>query len=300
MTTQRLTSSASKRAARSVIRLSVRGPLRAPVLALLRTGVRTFPQYRPVSAFAFYGGEELAAGGTELTGQLLTGSRIRLLPADYMHRHIYFYGEYEHSTTQFFHSVAQRGWTFLDVGANAGYYSLLAHDLGGHGSSIHAFEPNPRLNALLQESILLSSGTIRAVQAACSDRTGTASLHLSTEVGNTGLSTLRSDVLPGSAARIPVPLITLDDYCDDRSLRPDIIKIDVEGHELSVVRGACRLLRAHVPRYVICELAPQRSDAGPLLQVMADNGYSARSLNPSGGLRPFQEDGLQNVVFVRV
>jgi len=298
MTTGTGSSTTLKGLARRAVQLMLTGPLRPPTLAGLRAAARTFPTWRPATALAFYAGDTLATEGRELVGRLRTGSDIHLLAADYMHRHIYFFGQYEPSTTRFLQSIATPGWTFLDVGANAGYFSLLAHDLGGSGSSIHAFEPNPRLADLLERSAASKPG-IHVVRAACSDTTGPVDLHLSTTEGNTGLSTLRTDVLDRSAARIVVSAVTLDEYCQEHAIRPDLMKIDVEGHELDVLRGAGAVLASHTLRAVICEFAPERAEVNPLFELMAEHRYTPRSLGPAGELIPFTPGGLQNIVFVR-
>jgi FkbM family methyltransferase len=241
----------------------------------------------------------VADQGVELLGRLQTGSAIHLLAADHVHRYIFFHGEFEESTTRFLRSVARPGWTFLDVGANAGYFSVLALDLGGQRSSVHAFEPNPAMAKLLMRSARLNTPGIRVVESACGEQAGTASLHLSTETTNSGLSSLRPDVLPSSALRLEVSVVTLDGYCRENELRPDVIKIDVEGHEEQVLLGAESMLGGGVPCYVICELVPERAPAEDLLAVMSRHGYTACSIEDDGRLTALRPLPFQNVVFVR-
>ena len=298
MTVPSTKSSYLRRCTSAVVSIAVCGRARRPTLAILRQGVRSFPGRRAWSALAFYAGEALARERGELKGRLRTGSSIRLLAADHMHRHIYFYGEYERATTRFLQSIATQGWTFLDVGANAGYYSLLALDLGGPTSSIHAFEPNPELLRILERSAYCS-GTIRVIPAACGAYSGTVDLQMSPDETNTGLSTVRTDILDSSVNVVNVPMLTLDEYCQEHGIHPNVIKVDVEGHELAVLKGATKLLREGVPHYIVCEFEPARSDAAPLVQTMAAHGYEARTLTPQGLLRPFEDDHFQNIVFTR-
>ena len=286
-----------KRSARFVVRLAIISPARRPILAALRAATRHFGSRR-WRALAFYAGEALGQDATLLRGRLRTGSHIYLFARDRMHRHIYFYGDYEESTTRFFHRIARPGWTVLDVGANAGYFSLLANDLGGPSSSIHAFEPNPQLLQILEKS---ASGhrSIHVVPVACGERPGSGKLRLSPDVTNTGLSTIRSDVIDGPVDIVAVPIITLDQHCEHNGLAPDLIKIDVEGYELSVLLGAAQLLKAGVPAYIVCEFAPGRSETAALLETMAGFGYVPRSLTAAGHLRDFRDDYFQNMVFLR-
>lgn len=283
---------------RATTRVLLRTPLRGGTLALLRGAVRARPRQRAFTAPAFYAGEALGERGGELLGRLKTGSEMHLLAVDHVHRHIYFHGEFEEPTTRFLHSVARPGWTFLDVGANAGYFSLLGLDLGGPRSSVHAFEPNPAMARLLERSARRRSARIRVVRSACAEEAGTASFFLSTEPTNSGLSSLRPDVLPSSASRLEVSVVTLDGYCSENQLRPDVIKIDVEGQEEKVLEGARTLLSAGVPRYVICELVPERVPAEGLLALMEGYGYRARSIDDDGRLVALCPLPFQNVVFV--
>ncbi len=81
--------------------------------------------------------------------RLRTGGRVAADVGDHLHRHMFFRGEYEPAVTRFMASIARPSWTVVDVGANVGYFSVLAADLGGPGSQIMAFEPHPQLNGML-------------------------------------------------------------------------------------------------------------------------------------------------------
>lgn len=292
---------------RTVLELSVAAtvgaalqtPLRRPSLAALRFAGRRWPACRWVTAPIAYASESLGNEPELITSTLRTGARIRLLARDAMHRHIYFYGVYEEATTRFLQSVGHQSWTFLDVGANAGYYSLLAADLGGGGSRVFAFEPNPTLVQLLLASADLHPATIVISPLACGATAGAAQLRLSHEPGNSGLSTLRDDVLPGTVQTVAVAVVTLDAFCEERRIRPDVIKIDVEGNEWSVLQGASRLLADGVPRFVICEHVPDRIRTEDPLKFMAERGYVARSLDDAGRLIPFLTNDFQNIVYER-
>jgi len=221
-----------------------------------------------------------------------------LLARDYGHRYIYFRGEWEEPTTTFLRSVARPGWTFLDVGANAGYFSLLARDLGGPTSTVHAFEPNPEVGDLLARSAAeLGDRAVTLVRAAVGDHLGEVELHVSVDPGNSGLSSVRTDVLSESR-RLAVDMVTLDDHCSTNGLVPDVIKIDVEGCEAQVLGGAERLLDTGVVRYVICEFEPIRAPVEPLIALLGEHGYVARAITPTGGLSAEIRQEFQNIVFV--
>lgn len=290
-----------ERFTRELVQAMMGTTLRRPLLAMLRGGVRQRPRNRCVTAPAAYAAEVLAAGGGALLARLHTGSSIYVLAEDAIHRHIYLYGLYEAPTSRFLHKVARPGWTFLDVGANVGYYSHLAMDLGGPGSIVHAFEPNPRMTGLMAQSNgLRQAGRVEIVTAACGDHNGRASLNLSPTPGNSGLSSMRTDVLSAPTEAVSVELVTLDDYVARHDLVPNVIKIDVEGYELAVLAGAEQLLTQQVPRYVICEVAPDLTSATSVVNVMRRHRYRPYSLSPMGSLCRTYGQQFQNLVFTPV
>jgi FkbM family methyltransferase len=284
---------------RRAVHLVLRSPLGPPALAAIRAACRRLPATRASRAVAYYAGEHLAGSRQALTGRVPTGSSIELLARDRMHRHIYLHGVHEPPTTRFLMSAVKPGHRAVDIGANAGYFALLLADLVGPGGSVHAFEPNPELFALLGRSARVRNGSnLVPVQAALGEREGTGALYLSPDASNSGLSTMSPDVAGEGADSLEVATRTLDGFCAEFALTPDLVKIDVEGHELAVLAGARRLLKAGRPRYVICELETSRNPAEPLLGFMAGYGYRACSLTGSGLLQAYEDREVQNVVFV--
>lgn len=236
---------------------------------------------RAASWLGWHVGE--VAGPTPRVATLRSGSRMVVDVRDYAHRHILLHGEYEPELTALFGRLARPGWTVLDVGANAGYFSLLAADLGGPGSHVVAFEPQPRIAALLRRTLELNAGArIDVVEAACGDHDGRVALVTPTDPRNSGLATLRAE--PASGPTAIVPILRLDRFCAERGLAPDLMKIDVEGAEDAVLDGAQALLAGGRPRHVVCEVWPQTRDA--VIACMASHGYSASGIGADGSLTP--------------
>lgn len=165
----------------------------------------------------------------------------------------------------------QAGGVFLDIGANHG---LLSFGLAGrHGDTIdfHLFEPNTELVVSIEKSRTLYPAmrcTVNAV--ALSDRVGTLSFHV--EKGQTGISHV---ITHGGET---VPAVTLDGYLDQAQIqRVEFLKIDVEGYELTVLRGARRRLAAHAIQAVYFEYMERHlSRYHPpraLLDYLEDVGY---------------------------
>jgi FkbM family methyltransferase len=186
----------------------------------------------------------------------------------------------------------------LDVGANAGYFSLLAWDLGGPESSIHAFEPNPDLVRLLEASVALGP-RITINRAACGLTHGSLPLYLGADPSNTGLASLEARAAKGTKT-IVVPVIALDDYCERLGLKPDVVKIDVEGYEASVLAGMSRVLDEFPPSYVVCELVSRPGCPPPegVIEQMRSKGYEAYRILSTGALTAIGDVQEENVCFV--
>jgi FkbM family methyltransferase len=227
---------------------------------------RRWKHSRLVRSGAYHIGEAL--GDRVLVGKTLGGSPMALCMRDHQHRYIYFYGEYEPAVTALFRRLLTPESLVFDVGANVGYFSILSCELG---ASVHAFEPNPSVRALLARSVRLGSCEIEVVPAACSDRTGTMPLYLS-DPGNTGMSSL---TVP-TERHVEVNVITLDDYARRTQARPSLVKIDVEGHELAALSGARSLLETVRP-IVIAE-----TTGVDTIELMRSYDYTPRRILRDG------------------
>jgi FkbM family methyltransferase len=150
-------------------------------------------------------------------------------------------GDYEPHLTAVFERYCQPGMTVVDVGANLGYYSLLAARLVGPAGRVVALEPNSENCRLLLSSLRLGAVTnVDLVPVACDTTTGWA--YYSTHVGSNGGLVDDGDLLgrPG----VVVPTFRLDDVV---SGPVHFLKLDVEGAEGRVVQGATRILERDRP-----------------------------------------------------
>jgi FkbM family methyltransferase len=202
-------------------------------------------------------------GDRVLLGETLGGSVMALSMRDHFHRRIYFWGEYEKRTTALFRRVVRPGMTVFDVGANVGYFSMVSRELG---AQVHAFEPNPNTLRLLNHSASIQSG-VTVVPAACSDHEGRMTLWLS-EARNTGESSLERK----TGTPVEVEVISLDTYSQRTGARPDLLKIDVEGHELRALRGARELIARARPTIVV------ETKQEDVVEFMRELGYSAHRI----------------------
>ncbi|MDQ3256753.1 MAG: FkbM family methyltransferase [Acidobacteriota bacterium] len=162
---------------------------------------------------------------------------------DYMIYWCFVHGYYKEPPHEFSRSLIRPGDTVMDVGANIGLWAMGAALQAGPQGSIHAFEPVAENFARLTDNLALNNlGADRVLchQVALSDRCGSAVFYRATN-GNSGMGALAQR--EGVDQPIATSLRTLDSYCDENGIgRVDFIKVDVEGAELLVFRGASQLL----------------------------------------------------------
>lgn len=155
-------------------------------------------------------------------------------------------GRYEsadlHFTLQYLTHAGLVSGTALDVGANIGNHSLY---FARHFSDVVALEPNPRVFELLCFNTKLQAN-IEPLMIGASDRR--AEMRLSFDLNQWGCGHLaRAGELPTGGHDVPVTVIPLDELGEVASRRIGLIKIDVEGHELHVLKGASQILARSQP-----------------------------------------------------
>ena len=187
----------------------------------------------------------------------------------------------------------------VDVGANIGLHTVVAAHRVGPTGRVLALEPQRAVSERLAANVLLNAldnVTIRRVAA--STQVGELVLHQVTP-GNDGQATL--GLLPGeeSGDHETVPVRPLDDIVDEAlgGMTPDVMKMDVEGAELDVLRSAPRIFATSPPRHLFIECIERhlnRFDAtsGMLIAWLTDAGYQVRALH-AGQWKPVTAaDGL--------
>jgi FkbM family methyltransferase len=183
--------------------------------------------------------------------------------------------------------VLRDGALFIDVGANVGTYTLWAAE---HGAEVIALEPAADTFALLQENIALNRYQVTALQAAAGDHCGTARFTAGLDAGN-------SLAAEGPAL---TKLVTIDSLIADRSVAG--MKVDVEGFELDVLRGAARALAEHRIGLIQLEwnhasLFAVGRDRRPVAELLAGHGYRLLRPDAAGRLAPVADLGFGADVF---
>lgn len=218
-----------------------------------------------------------------------------------------FFSAYEPDEVAILERYLEPGDVFVDVGANIGYLTAIGASLVGPEGEVHSFEPVPeyfsRLEALCGAN---SRYAIRANAMALGERDGSAEIAQAAN-GNIGWNTMVPGMLRGEVrARHAVPVQRLDRYLAQRGIaRVALIKIDAEGFELPILRGASSFLDMARPLPpILCEVAPGAypllgSSVADVFDYMTHYGYAA--LDVERGARPVRVESLAtttNVLFL--
>jgi FkbM family methyltransferase len=218
--------------------------------------------------------------------------RIRADLNDWIQRQIFMYGTYrvEEKHRHFMMSRVRPGSTVLDVGAHIGYYTLLFAKRVGARGRVMAFEPSTRTFRRLQENIELNGfDNVSAVNAAASSQAGVATINLASGE-NTGSTSLHAGA--GNWQSEETRTVGLDDFLAGQAIgNVDLIKIDVEGHELSVLRGLHDTLRKpaeEAPEIFIEVNEATLQSSGTSVQAIFDElndaGYGAYKITRKHGI----------------
>jgi FkbM family methyltransferase len=185
------------------------------------------------------------------------------VPAGFPSARSYAAGLYEQEVTAAFRELVRPGMTVVDVGANIGYYTLLASHLVGAQGRVYAFEPDARNFAYLERNIRANECTnVTAVNAAAAKSCGTATFVVDAQ-GAEGW--LAPDGSSQSATAVVVETTSLDAYFSQvEGVRIDVIKMDIEGAEQSALEGATEM-----------------SQRSPALKIITE--YNAAAMRRAGG-----------------
>jgi FkbM family methyltransferase len=235
-----------------------------------QTGIQSLPlaRHTAAQAISFLFGHRIKAvvNHANMTLDLREGIQRQM-----------FLGVYEPTETEWLRQCLNPGDTFIDVGANFGHYTTLAAALVRPTGTVFAFEPSPVANRVLEEAILASNiANIVLTKAAVGKTNGTVPLFLPTTRSLHSPSVLRSDP---HFLEVQVPVVALDHF-EPLTPSPQIklMKIDVEGYEPDVLRGAEQLIKGKRIENIFCEfnswwLGRNSTTSQQLLQFFMDLGY---------------------------
>lgn len=203
--------------------------------------------------------------------------------ADWLGQYVYLTGAYEPPTARVIANLLQEADAMLDIGANAGFFSLLAASRVGRNGRVYSFEPVPTVRRRLAANVALNCfDSIVISEVALSDQPGQVDMYEGPE-GHKGLSSLRP--LEHAAQKITVRVERLDDRLNELP-RIRLAKIDVEGAEQNVLLGMSSLLERDKPDIVLeitdSYLQQFGHSADELLSWLTARGYRAYRIDEQG------------------
>ncbi len=175
-------------------------------------------------------------------------------------------------------TLLSKGDCFVDLGANEGYFSIMASKLVGEIGHVFSIEPQSRLQKVLSMNIQLNSVlNVHVAQVAISDSEGTVKMSLSPDM-NTGSSGL-ARATKYSVSTEEVRQTTLEAFIAEAS--PSVVKllkIDIEGFEYEAIMGSKKLFEAGVIQHVALELhssmlAKRGKNGAEIIDFLCDSGY---------------------------
>lgn len=235
---------------------------------------------------------------------------------DLLTRHLLFEGLYQEDVLEAIRALSPRGGVVFDVGAHHGFMTCVASGCVGAKGQVVSFEPNPLSVEQWNRAVALNQlENVALVEAAVGDHAGKVALNIQKGTATWNTSLFRDVIRAGYEVEVvEVDMVTIDAYVEKTGLAPDVIKIDVEGAEFLVIKGALKTIQAHRPA-LIMEFNPIAAEAahttiGRLVEDLTGLGYALRVLRRNRWGRyayyrsePFDEakhcqDDLANILCV--
>ena len=230
--------------------------------------------------------------------------KMKLCLDEHMQSQIFWYGYYSRDIVLLMNRILLPGMVVLDVGANIGEITMAAAQRVGSNGRVYSFEPMTTLYDCLTEHLKMNGiDHVTPITKGLSDKIGVATIFRAEATfkdgsRHDGLGTLyptasRSDVVGD------IELTTMDEFCAESNItRIDLVKIDVEGAELAVLKGGLKSIGRFKP-YLIVELQTQTAeDAGykpdDIVSLLKTAGYKFFIIGRKARLRPMGEANFSN------
>ena len=236
------------------------------------------------------------------TVQTRWGDKLEVTLPDLISGVISATGQWEPAITDYVRTRLRSGDTFIDVGANIGYFTLLASRLVGPTGHVYAIEASPSIYRRLTHNVELNRrSNVTAINAAASDRAGELSIYLDSS-GNFGHSTTIERLASASRMR-PEAIVrsgTLDQLIGDDALRrAHLIKVDVEGAESAVLSPLLGSLSEFGERTEwLAELSPANCPGGQaeldrIYHSFIDAGYVGYAVENAYNAKHYVSNGAR-------
>ncbi|MDO8504302.1 MAG: FkbM family methyltransferase [Candidatus Liptonbacteria bacterium] len=202
------------------------------------------------------------------------------------------FGIYEEYETSLFVREIKPGGVVVDAGANIGYYTVIASRLTGENGRVYAFEPDPVNFGILKKNVEQNGcKNVILENKALSDKNGTINLYVSGE--NMGDHRIYDS---GDGRKsVPAQAIRLDDYLGDVADKVNLLKMDVQGAEIMVLRGAERVLGGSGELKIFSEFWPfamKRAGENPkdFFEILGKKGFAVSDISATkSAVEPIQD-----------
>jgi FkbM family methyltransferase len=202
--------------------------------------------------------------------------------------HILLDGFWENWITKVFISLLQPGMTVVDVGANIGYYSLIAGTQVSAEGKIISFEANPAVFRLLSKSIEVNGflGRAELVNKGVMDKAGELAFH--TLRDHHGSSSFLPEAVEqyrdrDCTGQITVQCVSLDEFFCGRNDKIDVLKIDAEGAENHIIAGAAEVIQRNPQIKILMEYSESNR---PAVERLLSWGFHMQNIEHDSSLKP--------------
>jgi FkbM family methyltransferase len=209
--------------------------------------------------------------------------------------HIILSGLWEIELTNVFMQNIKENMCVIDIGANIGYYTLIAASKVGIGGKVYSFEANPHCCEILFQNIAINGfgNIVSLIDKAVIDKSGKIMFHrLKKFLGGSSVHKFSEETLRelhDEYETLEVEAISLDEYFTDNNLIVDLIKIDAEGSEPLIFRGMNKIVMNNPQIKIICEFSPRilsGSGINPIsfLEEIVNYGFKLRIIDLNSSL----------------
>jgi FkbM family methyltransferase len=238
----------------------------------------------------------------EFQKKIANGALMNVTPVSHIDQQLFWYGYYEKPLALLLERILKPDSVFFDIGANIGYFSLIAAKKSKEGM-IYSFEPVKELFHKLK--LNLEENEVQNVRAFClavGENKDESVIYLSGP-DNPGMSSMKpAENFSGTTQ--PTGVISIDDWMKESGTkRPDIIKLDVEGSELLALKGMKLTLSEHKPFLIVeisaVTLSRFQTRPGDVFHYLFELGYKSFDVTHTGELK--EKAGSlpeENVVFI--
>lgn len=227
----------------------------------------------------------------------VNGPYMFLDPREGVNLAIMLFGQWEEWITKQFIAAIKPGMTVLDIGANCGYYSLIAGMLVHPGGSVHAFEPVPFHHKRFLKSVAVNgmAGRVHLHRVMLSNERGEEEVKTNSEEGGAVITYHGvSEICETAVVKVPKGILT--DYLPQ--LKADVIKIDIDGGEPYIMDSLLQVIDNSGPMTIFMEYFPIAWGIDPLiiLNKFVHRGFKINILHYDGRVEPVEAEALRSQI----